>query len=69
MSNHDRTYAFITVTDEGVIDHFKHPSGILLPVKVRVKNDSKEELGKYPSPIRRGGKLVYALPGGGDYIP
>lgn len=59
----------ITVTDEGVIDHFKHPSGILLPVKVRVKDDSRKEIEKPPSPIRRDGKLVYALPGGGCYIP
>ncbi len=53
-----------TVTSEGVILHRKHDQGFMAPVKIA----GMPESGKDPAPLRKDGKLVYALPGGGEWI-
>ena len=68
-----------TMTSEGYIPHLQVSTDdgvILAPVKlrtvrvakgVRVYLDySKESDRRHPEPVRRDGRLVYALPGGGE---
>lgn len=67
-----------TETTEGFIPHHKNSDGIYMPVKIRTVVSSRPHhkgrcvavLGdnRYPVPERRDGKLVYVLPGGGNYI-
>lgn len=47
------------LTAEGHIPYFRHPSGWDLPVKV-------DEHGR---PVRKNRRLVFMLPGGGEYQP
>lgn len=46
-------------TAEGFVPYYPHPSGWMLPVKT-------DDRGR---PIRRNRRLVYALPGGGEFQP
>lgn len=70
-----------TMTSEGYVPHLKVVTGdgvILAPVKlrtvrvakgVRVYLDySKESDRRHPEPMRRNGRLVFALPGGGEVL-
>ena len=56
-----------TVTTEGWIPHLRHhKTNILMPVKI--KQVCSEDLGETPIPLRRHNRLVYALPGGREYL-
>lgn len=65
---------FGTETTEGNIPHRMHPSGeFLCPVKLKLNEDGswlKVNHDSIPTPERtQEGKLVYALPGGGRWVP
>lgn len=56
-----------TKTTEGHIRHlelFTDAGIILAPVMVRLCEETRRLI-----PVRRDGRLVYALPGGGEYQP
>lgn len=66
-----------TETSEGLISHLQLVTecGVIrCPVKLQPNTDGK--IGGYdssrnavdPAPMRRGGRLVYALPGGGEVV-
>jgi len=67
----------VTDTSEGPIPHLRH-GDLLCPVKLeRVEFGSGWKLKKAPQygygnekpmPMRRNGRLVYALPGGGEVV-
>ena len=63
-----------TFTTEGEIPYLQmqHSSGVFLaPVKIAFKPGQTWDSGKQyvlQEPVRRGGKLVFALPGGGEYV-
>lgn len=53
-----------TETAEGYIPHFLRGDGLVCPVKLCVNPLTA----KFPQPpMRRNGRLVYALPGGGSF--
>ncbi len=52
-----------TQTTHGVIPHLRHQAGFDMPVKVRAK-DCRD----VPTPTYYKGALVYAMPGGGEFI-
>lgn len=64
-----------TPTSEGRIDHLElaTDSGIIFaPVKIDWLKSCVREVKfsrELPVPLRRKGRLVYALPGGGEFIP
>lgn len=53
-----------TPTRDGWIAYFRHPCGLEFPVKVCWCDDHP-----LPAPVRRRGRLVYCLPGGGEFVP
>ena len=65
-----------TETSEGLISHLQLVTelGVIrCPVKLQADADgeirikeSGSEVSRRPAPMRRGGRLVYALPGGGE---
>lgn len=55
-----------TETTEGIISH-KLYRGIRMPVKLDLSVKNSRAQGTYP-PIRRDGKLVYAMPGGLEFV-
>ena len=66
-----------TQTSEGLISHLQLVTecGVIrCPVKLQVGADGKicgndsSRNAVDPAPMRRGGRLVYALPGGGEVI-
>lgn len=63
-----------TETSQGYIEHKRHPSGVLCPVRLKVADGNvvmhlMQSQAKYPVPERdRDGRLVYALPGGGRWV-
>lgn len=58
-----------TKTCMGAIPHEKHPyADIMMPVKLVVVDRKLAERNKLPIPMMVGEKLVYALPGGGEYV-
>lgn len=63
---HNKLYQDGTHTSEGIISHRPHPLGFFMPVKLDFKA-GKDVYGKF-NPLRYGGRLVFALPGGGDYV-
>lgn len=63
-----KTQYGVTQTRHGVIAHFQHPSGIDLPVKVRPGRPDTRGVAELPTPIYYQGALVYALPGGGEFM-
>jgi hypothetical protein len=78
---HNRTELGGTATTEGFIPHREVPIGdmgvvFFAPVKIEVNTDGRPATGRpygdtnlAPTPQRRHGGFVYALPGGADYIP
>ena len=52
-----------TITGTGVVPHYKHPAGILCPVRL------VQRLGAMVPERRVGGRYVYALPGGRSICP
>lgn len=63
------TQALGTVTTEGWIPHVRHPDlGIWMPVRLAPVADGEPRTG-FPTPMRRKGKLVFALPGGREFTP
>jgi len=71
-ANH-RTYAGSTETTEGVIHHIRVTWGggtLLAPVRVQSGAMGTGEMKGLRRPERdERGRLVYALPGGGKYVP
>lgn len=61
----EHTSKFGTKTREGFIDHRKTDEGIRLPVKLDFASEKIEDT---YFPLRRGGRLVYAAPGGGEIL-
>lgn len=59
------TQAGGTITEEGFIPHLRY-EGMDCPVKLYVDASSVRNLLELQEPMRRKGKLVYALPGGGE---
>lgn len=59
----NRTRPGGTLTVEGWLPHYRHPSGAMLPVRVTWSGRG------LPTAKRINGRLVYALPAGGDFIP
>ena len=67
-----------TLTDEGYIPHLEVVTAvgvILAPVKLQPDADGKiriktegSEVTRRPAPMRRNGRLVFALPGGGELV-
>ena len=67
-----------TLTDEGYIPHLQVVTAIgviLAPVKLQPDADGKiriktegSEVTRRPAPMRRNGRLVFALPGGGEVL-
>lgn len=53
-----------TRTSRGLIPNLHH-NGVTMPVKVRPYKNRPDDL---PMPVVRDGHLVFALPGGGEYI-
>ena len=60
-----RTSKFGTNTREGFIDHLNTKDGIRLPVKLDFSSEKIEEL---YFPLKRDGRLVFALPCGGEIL-
>lgn len=60
-----RTSKFGTNTRQGFIDHRKTEDGLRLPVKLDFDSEKIEDT---YFPLRRGGRLVFALPGGGEFL-
>jgi len=59
-----------TVTTEGYVPHAWHPAGFFAPVKLDIRRGGVKGILDYQAPLRRGdGRLVYALPGGGEWVP
>lgn len=63
-----------TWTTDGFVPHYKltrDGEDLHLPVKVNLrKGASVAELSMFPTPMRDGnGHYIYALPGGGAYVP
>lgn len=56
------------MTRQGKVPHLDW-NGIELPVALDVNVDSRYMAEMYQSPQVANGKLVYALPGGGRYVP
>lgn len=54
-----------TDTREGFIEHQKTEGGLRLPVKI---DFNSERIANIYFPLRREGKLVFALPGGGEIL-
>lgn len=67
MEKDEKTLAGYSETSDGMLRHRMHPAGFMMPVAVDVIVASNGKL--IASPVIRGGKVVYALPGGGRYIP
>lgn len=63
VSNIEHTSKLGTETLEGFIGHLKTGTGVRLPVKLDFTGEKVNDL---YSPIRKGGKLAFALPGGGE---
>lgn len=76
MSGHrNKTLTGATETAEGIILHrevFADCGLILAPVKLQLMGGhvarSRRDTAEYPIPLRRDGRLVYALPGGGEIL-
>lgn len=60
----ERTKPGGTLTRDGFIPHYLHVSGARYAVKVCWCDSHK-----LPAPVRRNGRLVYMLPGGGEFQP
>jgi hypothetical protein len=61
-------YLGSTLTSEGHIPYLQH-DGMLLPVKLDIPRRLPVAAIKRPQPpLRRGGYLVFVLPGGGEYV-
>ena len=58
---------YFSVTSEGAIPHRKYKS-YRLCVKLDTDNRILTTNGYAYPPLRRDGKLVFALPGGGEYV-
>lgn len=59
----ETTRVGMTQTSHGVIPHLRHPEyGYEMPVKIRTNSEG------VVSPVYYKGALVYAMPGGGEYI-
>lgn len=66
------------MTREGAIPHLPVVTDagmILAPVKLQPNDAGKvrmskngTDMGRYPAPMRRNGRLVFALPGGGEVL-
>ena len=61
----ENTSKFGTETREGFINHYKDNSGWRLPVKL---DFNSERIDNTYFPLRREGRLVFALPGGGEMM-
>lgn len=67
-----------TMTREGPVRHLRVVTEIGVihaPVKLQPDHDGRIRVGSYgseearfPSPMRRNGRLVFALPGGGEVL-
>ena len=58
-----------TMTSEGRIDHKWNPAGFAMPVKLVVDHSSIKKLLRPQVPVRDdAGNIVFALPGGGEYV-
>ena len=51
-----------TMTREGFIPHIVK-DGIMLPVRLDIKNHSVRDILAYQDPVRKDGELVYVIPG------
>ncbi len=56
-----------TLTDEGYIYHIKTAQGYDLPVKVILLQSVRAKK-MLPRPKRKAGKLVFAVPGGAEFV-
>lgn len=54
-----------TNTRQGFIHHLVTDDGIRLPVKLDFDSERIEDT---YFPLKRGGRLVFALPGGGEFL-
>lgn len=66
VGRHNKVYQDGTHTSEGVISHRPHELGFLMPVKLDFK--AGKAINNTFRPLRYGGRLVFALPGGGDHV-
>jgi len=58
-----------TVTSEGIIPHKRHPAGFDMPVKLVIKKFTVAAIMEDHPPLRNAmGNLVYAMPGGGEFV-
>ncbi len=60
-----------TLTSERFIAHKRHPGGFDAPVALDIHGGYKRKIEGMNvfAPQTRAGKLVYALPGGGRWVP
>jgi len=58
------------MTTEGFINYMKHPLGFYMPVKLAFKTKNAKTMNELHPPKRHliDGRLIYALPGGGEWI-
>ena len=57
-----------TLTTKGFIPHLKHKAGFYMPVKIKSSDTIINSSPRPPQKEKESGFLIYALPGGGDYI-
>ena len=59
-----------TMTIEGFIRHIKHPKGFYMPVMLEYKDRTVKSMQGLHAPKRRkiDGRLIFALPGGDQWI-
>ncbi|UCV26720.1 hypothetical protein [Ferribacterium limneticum] len=56
------------MTTEGLIPHKVHPwFGFPMPIKLSVPKDGAPK-SVIQAPLRRGQSLIFALPGGGEFV-
>jgi hypothetical protein len=65
IAEYEHTSKFGTNTRQGFIYHLKTEEGIRLPVKL---DFNSEKIENTYFPLRKDGKLVFALPGGGEIL-
>lgn len=61
-----RTEKFGTETADGWYNHIKLPRGVEVSFLAPVKLDFSKRYDEGYKPLRRGSRVVYALPGGGE---
>lgn len=69
MTSKEKTLLGGTMTTEGIIMHKEHDCGFYMPVKIAVRKGGVKAMLQPQQPQRDfKGRLIWALPGGGDFV-